>query len=74
MAAVEAMSSRATSDERYVLDLCGQVLGQVCERQKRFDFLGGDPGNDIGVDMRLVGHIGIASVLVTVPMCLYASA
>jgi hypothetical protein len=46
----------------------------VCERQKRFDFLGGDPGNDIGVDMRLVGHIGIASVLVTVPMCLYASA
>ncbi|MCB9441213.1 MAG: hypothetical protein H6523_13310 [Mycolicibacterium sp.] len=35
--------SRADSDERYVLDLCDEVLGVAGIRQARFDWLRGDP-------------------------------
>lgn len=31
------------NDERYVIDLCDEVLGQVASRQHCFDFLRGDP-------------------------------
>ena len=35
---------RKDSDETYVLDLCDAILRWPSERQKRFDFLLGDPG------------------------------
>ena len=35
--------SRSHSDERYVLDLCDEVLGVPGTRQARFDWLRGDP-------------------------------
>lgn len=41
-----AKQSRLLSDETYILDLCDEVLGQKAERQKRFDFLKGDPHKD----------------------------
>jgi len=34
---------RETSDESYVIDLCDGILGCQAIRQKRFDFLRGDP-------------------------------
>lgn len=37
------MARRANSDERYVLDLCDEVLGIPGLRQARFDWLRGDP-------------------------------
>ncbi|WP_292595556.1 hypothetical protein [Mesorhizobium sp.] len=52
MAAIETMSTRSSSDEAYVLGLCDDILGQLSERQKRFDFLRGDPGK-IGRARRL---------------------
>lgn len=36
-------SGRAGSDERYVIDLCDEVLGEVALRQHRFGWLRGDP-------------------------------
>jgi hypothetical protein len=37
-----AQSSDLSKDEHYVLDLCDNVLGLICSRQHRFDFLLGD--------------------------------
>lgn len=37
-------SSKVTSDEQYVLDLCDEILGTAGSRQYTFDFLRGDPG------------------------------
>ncbi|KHO20032.1 hypothetical protein QQ44_25870 [Mycolicibacterium setense] len=37
------MAGRADSDEHYILDLCDEVLGIPARRQKRFDWLRGDP-------------------------------
>lgn len=37
------MTSRSTSDEFYVLDLCDEVLGVRGRRQATFDWLRGDP-------------------------------
>ncbi|MGV0740627.1 hypothetical protein ABQF35_30305 [Mycobacterium syngnathidarum] len=37
------MARRADSDERYVLDLCDEILGVSGIRQARFDWLRGDP-------------------------------
>ncbi|MEQ1509865.1 MAG: hypothetical protein ABL909_05615 [Sphingopyxis sp.] len=34
-------------DESYIIDLCDKTLGQVAERQHRFDFLRGDPGKSV---------------------------
>lgn len=31
-------------EEKYVLDLCDEILGCISSRQHRFDFLRGDPG------------------------------
>lgn len=39
-------SSRADSDEAYVVDLCDAILGETASRQHRFDWLTGDPGRD----------------------------
>lgn len=41
-----AKKARLLTDETYILDLCDEVLGQKSERQKRFDFLKGDPHKD----------------------------
>jgi hypothetical protein len=40
------MGGRSDSDEAYVLDLCDEYLGEVAQRQHRFDWLRGDPGVD----------------------------
>jgi hypothetical protein len=37
------MVGRKKSDEHYVIDLCDELLGVESDRQKRFDFLLGDP-------------------------------
>ena len=37
------MGKRADSDESYILNLCDEILGVKAVRQKRFDFLRGDP-------------------------------
>ena len=41
-----ALSSRANSDETYVIDLCDRVLQKKANRQKRFPFLLGDLHKD----------------------------
>lgn len=41
----ETSSGRADSDERYVIGLCDEVLGEPARRQHRFDWLLGDPGS-----------------------------
>ena len=41
-----AKQARLLSDETYILDLCDEILEQKSERQKRFDFLKGDPHKD----------------------------
>jgi hypothetical protein len=46
------MNSRASSEEAYVLALCDEILGHVAERQKRFDFIRGDPGRS-GIGRKL---------------------
>ena len=33
---------RSDSDERYILDICDEVLGRKASRQHKFDFLRGD--------------------------------
>lgn len=43
--------NRATSDEAYVLDICDEVLGLKGLRQHRFDFLRGDSGTKLPVDV-----------------------
>ncbi|OYT16213.1 MAG: hypothetical protein B7C24_09005 [Bacteroidetes bacterium 4572_77] len=42
----QTISSRANSDETYVIDLCDMVLEKKANRQKRFDFLLGDLHKD----------------------------
>lgn len=42
---------RATSDEAYILDICDEVLGVKGLRQHRFDFLRGDSGTKLPVDI-----------------------
>jgi len=37
---------RENSDEAYVLDMCDDVLGEVGQRQARFDWLRGDRGKN----------------------------
>jgi hypothetical protein len=37
---------RNPSDESYVIGLCDLVLDRTAERQRRFDFLRGDPGKN----------------------------
>ena len=37
-------------DEKYIIDLCSQVLGRVASQQHRFDFLRGDTGCKLPVD------------------------
>lgn len=54
-------SSRAASDEAYVVDLCDAILGEPASRQHRFDWLLGDPGRDgrrrtLPVDAYYAGH------------------
>lgn len=41
---------KSNSDERYVIDLCDEVLKQKSFRQHRFDFLRGDSGTKLPVD------------------------
>ncbi len=43
--------SRVNSDETYILDLCDEVLGTVGERQCQLDFLKGDSGSRLPVDI-----------------------
>lgn len=45
------VKNRATSDEAYVLDICDEVLGLKGLRQYRFDFLRGDSGTKLPVDI-----------------------
>ena len=48
----EILSARKKdSDENYVLDICDEVLGLKGIRQHRFDFLIGDAGTKLPVDM-----------------------
>lgn len=42
---------RGTSDEYYVIDLCDEILGRKASRQHRFDFLRGDTGVRLPVDV-----------------------
>lgn len=44
--APKSSSTRAGSDEAYVIDLLDDLLGQKARRQHRFDWLVGDPGRD----------------------------
>jgi hypothetical protein len=48
---VAKTATRKDSDEHYVLDLCDEVLGLVGKRQHRFDFLLGDAGTKLPVDI-----------------------
>lgn len=47
---IKPTSSRSTSDESYIIDLCDEVLKQKASRQHRFDFLRGDSGTRLPVD------------------------
>lgn len=47
------MTSRAASDEAYVLGLCDELLGQASQRQARFAWLLGDPSPRSGRQARL---------------------
>jgi hypothetical protein len=42
---------RSTSDETYIIDLCDEILKQEGLRQHRFDFLKGDTGVRLPVDV-----------------------
>lgn len=48
---VPKTNSRKDSDEHYVLDLCDEVLNLKGLRQHRFDFLVGDSGTRLPVDI-----------------------
>jgi hypothetical protein len=43
-------TSKKDSDEKYVIDLCDEVLGIQSSRQHKFDFLKGDAGTKLPVD------------------------
>jgi hypothetical protein len=43
-------TTRAKSDESYIIDLCDQVLNLSALRQHRFEFLKGDSGTKLPVD------------------------
>jgi hypothetical protein len=43
-------SGRRDSDEKYVLDLCDEIIGKKASRQHKFDFLKGDSGRRLPVD------------------------
>lgn len=45
------ISKPKDSDENYVLDLCDEILNQKGLRQHRFDFLHGDSGTKLPVDI-----------------------
>lgn len=47
---VKQTSTRSTSDESYIIDLCDEVLKLKAIRQHRFEFLKGDSGNKLPVD------------------------
>lgn len=47
---IKTKSTRSTSDESYVIDLCDEVLKLKALRQHRFDFLKGDSGTKLPVD------------------------
>jgi hypothetical protein len=47
---INPKSSRNTSDESYVIDLCDEVLKLKAIRQHRFDFLKGDSAAKLPVD------------------------
>jgi len=49
--AAETKGKRSTSDEAYILDLCDKVLKTKGHRQHRFDFLRGDSGTKLPVDI-----------------------
>ena len=46
-----ASISKSQRDEHYVLDLCDEVLGITGSRQHRFEFLKGDSGKKLPVDI-----------------------
>jgi len=46
-----ATSTRTESDENYILDLCDEVLNKKGIRQYRFDFLRGDTGVKLPIDI-----------------------
>ena len=52
---VKSSGARAKSDEAYVLDLCDEVLKLKGQRQYRFDFLTGDSGTRLPVDIYYPG-------------------
>ncbi len=43
---IKKLAERSNKDEKYVIDLCDQVLALKANRQKRFDFLLGDLHKD----------------------------
>ncbi|MDV3858721.1 hypothetical protein CMT88_11535 [Elizabethkingia anophelis] len=45
------VSNREHSDEAYILNLCDELLGLLGLRQHRFDFLKGDSGTKLPVDI-----------------------
>ncbi len=44
------VTTRDTSDECYIIDLCDSLLEQSAHRQHRFEFLRGDSGRELPVD------------------------
>ena len=46
-----ASTSKSQRDEHYVLDLCDEILGKKGIRQHRFEFLKGDSGTKLPVDI-----------------------
>lgn len=47
----QRVTKRGDSDEAYILDICDEVLGLKGLRQHRFDFLRGDSGTKLPVDI-----------------------
>ncbi len=47
----QRVTKRGNSDEAYILDICDEVLGLKGLRQYRFDFLRGDSGTKLPVDI-----------------------
>jgi len=52
---VKSSGARSNSDEAYILDLCDEVLKLKGQRQYRFDFLTGDSGSRLPVDIYYPG-------------------
>lgn len=47
----KSTNHRKDSDEHYVIDLCDEILGLKGSRQHRFDFLRGDAGTKLPIDV-----------------------